>query len=119
MNTAAQVVRGAPIAALSHPLLPLSRYHAPTSLFQKDCLSSVLLSTADPPDGLLDCPRDRNAHASTLITSQLPVEHWHENIGDPTIADAIMDRLIHNAHRIRLKGGSMRKKLKGDLLVSP
>jgi DNA replication protein DnaC len=48
------------------------------------------------------------------MTSQLPVEHWHESIGDPTLADAILDRLIHNAHRINLKGGSMRKKLKLD-----
>jgi DNA replication protein DnaC len=48
------------------------------------------------------------------MTSQLPVEHWHESIGDPTLADAILDRLIHNAHRINLKGGSMRKKLKVD-----
>jgi len=64
---------------------------------------------------LLEVIEDRHGHASTLITSQLPVEHWHENIGDPTIADAILDRLIHNAHRIHLKGGSMRKKLKVDL----
>jgi DNA replication protein DnaC len=63
---------------------------------------------------LLEVIEDRNAYASTLITSQLPVEHWHETIGDPTIADTIMDRLIHNAHRIHLKGGSMRKKLKVD-----
>jgi DNA replication protein DnaC len=40
----------------------------------------------------------------------LPVEHWHEQIGDPTLADAILDRLVHNAHKIQLKGGSMRKK---------
>jgi len=46
---------------------------------------------------------------STLITSQLPVEHWHKVIGDPTLADAILDRLVHNAYRITLKGESMRK----------
>jgi DNA replication protein DnaC len=63
---------------------------------------------------LLEVIEDRHGHASTIITSQLPVEHWHESIGDPTIADAILDRLIHNAHRINLKGGSMRKKLKLD-----
>ena len=43
------------------------------------------------------------------MTSQLPVEHWHELIANPTIADAILDRLIHNAHRLILKGDSMRK----------
>ena len=47
---------------------------------------------------------------STLITSQLPVEHWHDYIGEPTLADAILDRLVHNAHKLTLKGESMRKK---------
>ena len=47
---------------------------------------------------------------STLLTSQLPVASWHAQIGDPTIADSILDRLVHNAHRIDLKGESMRKK---------
>ncbi|MFC1708095.1 ATP-binding protein, partial [Planctomycetota bacterium] len=46
---------------------------------------------------------------STIITSQLPIVKWHDHIGDPTIADAICDRLIHNAHRIDLKGPSRRK----------
>jgi DNA replication protein DnaC len=63
---------------------------------------------------LLEVIEDRHGHASTIMTSQLPVEHWHESIGDPTLADAILDRLTHNAHRINLKGGSMRKKLKVD-----
>ena len=52
---------------------------------------------------------DRHGNILTLITSQLPVENWHDHIGDPTIADAILDRLIHNAHRIQLKGESMKK----------
>lgn len=47
---------------------------------------------------------------STLLTSQLPVANWHTQIGDPTIADSILDRLVHNAHRIELKGESMRRK---------
>ncbi len=63
---------------------------------------------------LLEVIEDRTGSTSTLITSQLPIDHWHDHIGDPTIADAIMDRLIHNAHRIQLKGGSMRKKQKLD-----
>lgn len=57
----------------------------------------------------LEIVEDRHDLKSTLVTSQLPVEHWHEQIGDPTLADAILDRLIHNAHIINLKGGSMRK----------
>jgi DNA replication protein DnaC len=47
---------------------------------------------------------------STLLTSQLPVANWHAQIGDPTIADSILDRLVHNAHRLELKGESMRRK---------
>jgi DNA replication protein DnaC len=85
-----------------------------TQLLVIDDLGLAPMTDSERRD-LLEVIEDRNAHASTLITSQLPVEHWHENIGDPTIADAIMDRLIHNAHRIHLKGGSMRKKLKVDL----
>jgi DNA replication protein DnaC len=63
---------------------------------------------------LLEVIEDRHGASSTIVTSQLPIENWHEHIGNPTIADAILDRLIHNAHRINLKGGSMRKKLKLD-----
>ena len=59
---------------------------------------------------LLEIMDDRHGNRSTLITSQLPVENWHEMIGDGTIADAILDRLVHNAHKIRLKGESMRKR---------
>ena len=59
---------------------------------------------------LLEIFEDRHRLQSTLITSQLPVDHWHEIIGNPTLADAILDRLIHNAYRINLKGESMRKK---------
>jgi len=59
----------------------------------------------------LDILEDRYDISSTIISSQLPVENWHENIADPTVADAICDRLIHNAHRIRLTGEeSMRKR---------
>jgi DNA replication protein DnaC len=53
---------------------------------------------------------DRYQRRSLILTSQMPVAHWHEQIGDPTIADSILDRLIHNAYRIELKGESMRKK---------
>ena len=53
---------------------------------------------------------DRYSNRSTVVTSQLPVEQWHDAIGDPTIADAILDRLVHNAYRIELRGESMRKR---------
>ena len=59
---------------------------------------------------LLEILEDRHSLKSTLITSQLPVDHWHEIIADPTLADAILDRLVHNAYRINLKGESMRKQ---------
>ena len=45
-----------------------------------------------------------------ILTSQLPVSRWHELIGDPTLADGILDRLVHNAHRIEMRGDSMRRK---------
>jgi DNA replication protein DnaC len=59
---------------------------------------------------LIEILEDRHGHRSTIVTSQLPVESWHDYIGDPTLADAILDRLVHNAHRLALKGESMRKK---------
>lgn len=59
---------------------------------------------------LLEILEDRHGLKSTLVTSQLPIENWHEQVGDPTLADAILDRLVHNAHKIRLDGDSMRKK---------
>lgn len=61
---------------------------------------------------LFEILEDRYDRRSTLVAAQLPVKHWHEAIGDPTLADAILDRLIHNAHKIALKGESMRKKRK-------
>lgn len=59
---------------------------------------------------LLEILEDRHGIRSTLITSQLPVKHWHEIIADPTLADAILDRLVHNAYKLELSGESMRKK---------
>jgi DNA replication protein DnaC len=58
---------------------------------------------------LLEILEERYGRKSTLVTSQLPVDRWHEIIGDPTYADAIMDRLVHNAHRIELTGESLRR----------
>jgi DNA replication protein DnaC len=59
---------------------------------------------------LLEILDDRHGRGSTLITSQFPVDRWHELIGDPTLADAILDRLVHSAYRLNLTGDSMRKK---------
>ena len=59
---------------------------------------------------LLEILDDRYGRASTVITSQLAVKHWHEYIGEPTIADAMLDRLVHNAYKIELKGPSMRDR---------
>lgn len=58
---------------------------------------------------LLEVLDDRYARRATLVTSQVPIDHWHETVGDATFADAILDRLVHNTHRITLKGGSMRR----------
>jgi DNA replication protein DnaC len=60
--------------------------------------------------GVWEICEDRYQTRSTILTSQLPVSRWHEQIGDPTIADGILDRLVHNAHRIDMRGESMRKK---------
>jgi DNA replication protein DnaC len=60
---------------------------------------------------LLEILDDRHNRKSTLVTSQLPVDKWHDYIGDPTLADAILDRLVHNAYRLNLKGESMRKTI--------
>jgi len=58
---------------------------------------------------LMEVIEDRYAHRATLIASQLPVAQWHDYLGDATLADAILDRLLHNAHRLELSGESMRK----------
>lgn len=58
---------------------------------------------------LLEVIEDRARRRATIVTSQLAVKHWHEALGEPTIADAILDRLIHNAHRLDLRGDSLRK----------
>ena len=59
---------------------------------------------------LMEIMEDRHGKSSTIITSQVPVSSWHEIIGEQTIADAILDRIVHNAHRIEMKGESLRKK---------
>ena len=80
-------------------------------------LSSTLLDdwglapfTAPQRRDMLELLDDRYGNRSTLVTSQMPVDKWHDLIGDPTLGDAILDRLVHNAYRIELKGESMRRR---------
>ena len=68
---------------------------------------------------LLEILEDRQGRGSTIVTSQLPIDQWHETIGDPTLADAILDRLVHNAHRLRLTGESMRRKMSTTKPLDP
>ena len=58
---------------------------------------------------LLEILEERQGRGSTIVTSQIPLDQWHEVIGDPTLADAILDRLVHNAHRLTLSGESLRR----------
>jgi DNA replication protein DnaC len=66
--------------------------------------------TVEQARDLLEVIEDRSQLRSTLVASQLPVESWHAALADPTLADAILDRLVNNAHRIALKGPSMRRR---------
>jgi DNA replication protein DnaC len=65
--------------------------------------------TAEQGRDLLEILDDRQGRGSTIVTSQIDVKHWHEMIANPTVADAILDRLVHNAHRLNLAGDSLRK----------
>ncbi len=67
--------------------------------------------TQSQKNDLLEIMEDRHNSKSTIFTSQLPLTQWHDFIADPTLADAILDRLLHNAHKLKLKGESMRKML--------
>ena len=70
--------------------------------------------TPEQAADLLEIVEDRYQLRSTIVTSQLPVSEWHDALGEPTIADAILDRLVHNAHRIELRGESLRKPEDGS-----
>ncbi len=67
-------------------------------------------ATVEQARDLLEVIEDRSQLRSTLVASQIPVDSWHAALADPTLADAILDRLVHNAHRITLKGPSMRRR---------
>ena len=68
--------------------------------------------SAENRHDLLEVLEDRHGVRSTVVTSQLPIDKWHDVVGDPrmTLADAILDRLVHNAYKLDLKGDSMRKR---------
>ncbi len=85
---------------------------AKTDLLVLDDLGLSSLGEAERHD-LLEILEDRVGLRSTIVTSQLPIKKWHDAIGDPTIADSILNRLLHNAHRVELKGPSMRKAQAG------
>ena len=113
---------------LQHTLLPI----APITGAATDCTWRWLLRQSDEPviktdllildewgmqslsgthrQDLMEVIEDRHGRRSTLIASQLPIDHWHEFIGEATLADAILDRLLHGANRLVLKGESMRKR---------
>lgn len=106
---------------LSRLFLALSQAKADGSYHKqlKDLAKTRLLALDDwglepltpaQRNDLMEIMDDRHGHSSTLVISQLPTEQWYAGIGDNTLADAILDRLMHNAHRLKLKGESMRKR---------
>jgi DNA replication protein DnaC len=74
--------------------------------------------TVEQRRDLMDIIEDRHQRRSTILTSQLPVDRWYDMIGDPTIADAILDRLVHNAYRIELQGESLRKTQSSEVTAA-
>jgi DNA replication protein DnaC len=89
--------------------LKLTRQLAHVDVLLLDDWGLNRLTTPQQSD-LLEIIDERHERRSTIVTSQLPVDHWHQAMADPTLADAIVDRLVHNAHHITLKGESMRKR---------
>ena len=82
---------------------------AKTDLLLLDDLGLNPINQTERSD-LLEILDDRLDSKATIITSQLPVDQWHAYLNDPTLADAILDRIVHNSHRIQMKGESMRKR---------
>jgi DNA replication protein DnaC len=91
--------------SIGRVLLRLSR----TDVLLLDDFAMAALKDSERRDFLEICD-DRYQRRSMILTSQMPIAHWHEQIGDPSIADSILDRLVHNAYRVELNGESMRKK---------
>lgn len=103
----AKLIEELRIAHADGSYIAILNHIAKTDLLILDDFGIDQLSQQDHRD-LLEIIEDRHKLKSTLITSQLGVKHWHDYIGEPTIADAIMDRLLSHAHKLELKGSSMR-----------
>ena len=78
--------------------------------------SKLTVPSPDNARDLLEIVEDRHERGAILITSQVPIERWHDIIANPTLADAVLDRIVHNAHRITLFGHSLRKTRMPDIL---
>ncbi|MGD8341744.1 MAG: IS21-like element helper ATPase IstB [Gammaproteobacteria bacterium] len=107
-----RIMQELPVAKADGRYPKLLRSYARADLIILDDFGLMPLND-DMRRDLLEILDDRHNRKSTLVTSQLPVEKWHDYIGEPTLADAILDRLIHNAYRLELKGDSMRKTKAG------
>ncbi len=105
---AARLFRDLALARADGSLDKLLRKIARTDVLIVDDWAMNPLAETERRDFYEIC-EDRYDSRSTILTSQLPVTHWHEQIGDPTTADSILDRLVHNAYRIDLEGASMRR----------
>ena len=105
---AARLFRDLALARADGTLDKLLRKIARTDVLIVDDWAMNPLAETERRDFYEIC-EDRYDNRSTILTSQLPVAHWHEQIGDPTTADSILDRLVHNAYRIELEGASMRQ----------
>ena len=109
---AAQLFRDLALARADGSLRTLLARWARLQVLVVDDWAMAPLADSERRDFLEICV-DRYQQRSMILTSQLPVAKWHEQIGDPTLADSILDRLVHNAHRIEMRGESMRKKRGG------
>ncbi len=109
---ATQLFRDLTLARADGSLRSLLAQLARIDVLVVDDWAMAPLADAERRD-FLEISEDRYQTRSTILTSQLPVAQWHEQIGDPTLADSILDRLVHNAHRIEMRGESMRKKRGG------
>ena len=98
------------MARLDGSFLKLFDKIAKTDLLILDDFGLAHLEQSQQMD-LMEIIEDRHGKSSTIIASQLPIGSWYEIIGEATIADAILDRLVHTSYRIELKGESLRKKL--------
>jgi len=109
---ASQLFRDLALARADGSLRSLLARLARLEVLVVDDWAMAPLADTERRDFLEIC-EDRYQQHSMILTSQLPVAKWHEQIGDPTLADSILDRLVHNAHRIEMRGESMRKKRGG------